>query len=379
MMARSAGWAGPAGPFAPLLLLTLLACGSEPSVQTLFAADHLERSFGDRISVRANGSMLHVRSVREFSLSPVTAGEPLIERTDDEGRPLHGWGEVRSADAGLLGELLNTGWVAAFEGGGAAFAFALRPEVIRFDDQGRVVWRSTRSEGAASPPALVREGSSIRPEFAEVQHGIAAGADGMLYVLANATSDSVSLVVLDRRGEHVRSDRVPRGRTLAVDARGATVVGPAPADAVGDRRAGPYFDLPALDRDGRVRLSDYAGRVVIVNVWATWCTPCRREMPALDSLSEQLGGAGVAVVGLNDDVDIEAARRFARSLGVRYPLAAGGGRLRERLGYRGLPYTLVLDRRHRIVDEIYGYGGTLAPVRDAVAKALVEDTHGGAP
>jgi thiol-disulfide isomerase/thioredoxin len=162
-----------------------------------------------------------------------------------------------------------------------------------------------------------------------------------------------------------------------VDRDDRLVIGAASADeSTGVGSAFVDFDLPGLDGDGKIRLSDYRGRVVVVNVWASWCAPCRLEMPALDSLAGEFAPKHVTILGLNDDEDPDAARRFVRSLGgVRYPLGAGMGALQERFDLRGLPYTVVLDRDHRIIEEISGFGGTLEPVRRAIAIAL--DTASG--
>jgi hypothetical protein len=63
--------------------------------------------------------------------------------------------------------------------------------------------------------------------------------------------------------------------------------------------------------------------------------------------------------------------------GVRYRLAEGGGQLREALGYRGLPYTVVLDQQHRFVTTIHGFGNSIEPVRQAIDGALAEATRAG--
>lgn len=358
---------------APQHALQIRDMQSAKNAIVLFSADQLELAIGDRVSVAVAGKTLHVRSVREFSLAAVAADAPLIERTDQNGAPLSGWGSVRATDAGFLGELLNTGWVAALDDGGALFAYALDPEVIRFDAKGRVVWRSVRSTPSPyGQPVLVRDGSSIRPDFTEVQHGIATGPDGRLYILAGATRDSMRIDVLDDNGAFVRAGWVPRGRDVVVDKRGRVFIGNEPEESPPSARvAYPDFDLAAINGAERVRLSDYRGKSVVINVWASWCAPCRLEMPALDSLAAEIDTAMVVIVGLNDDEDLAAAHRFVKSLGgVGYPLAAGGGRLRERLGYRGLPYTIVLDREHRVVDEIHGFGGDIDLIRGAIETAL---------
>lgn len=118
----------------------------------------------------------------------------------------------------------------------------------------------------------------------------------------------------------------------------------------------PDFRLEALDSAAAggdsLALSDLDGRVVVLNVWASWCGPCRMEMPELDSLARTLGPYGLAVVGVTIDDDRESARQAARALGVTYPLLFDDGRTAERLGASGvMPVTYVLDpdRRLRLI------------------------------
>ncbi|MEN8377032.1 MAG: TlpA disulfide reductase family protein, partial [Gemmatimonadota bacterium] len=169
-----------------------------------------------------------------------------------------------------------------------------------------------------------------------------------------------------------RAGTVPRDAGIFVD-RGGRVTVVARAEALtapgADERADfPDFALPSLTGPESIRLADFEGDVLVVNFWASWCGPCRREMPQLDSLAAALAGAGVSVVGLNDDEFPDQAIGFAQSLGgVSYPLARGEGNLRQEFGYRGLPYTVVLDREHRVVRTFYGFGESI----DALA-AVVE-------
>lgn len=115
----------------------------------------------------------------------------------------------------------------------------------------------------------------------------------------------------------------------------------------------PEFRLERLDaatseRDS-LALSDLDGRIVVLNVWASWCGPCREEMPELDSLARTLGPYGLSVVGVTIDDDRDAARTVANALGVTYPLLFDDGRMTERLGASGvMPVTYVLDRDRRL-------------------------------
>jgi peroxiredoxin len=82
--------------------------------------------------------------------------------------------------------------------------------------------------------------------------------------------------------------------------------------------AAPAFDT--VDLDGRPqRLGDQKGKVVLVNIWATWCLPCRSEMPKLDRLYQQRTDQGFVVFGLSDE-DVAVQRKFLERIAVSYPL-----------------------------------------------------------
>lgn len=81
----------------------------------------------------------------------------------------------------------------------------------------------------------------------------------------------------------------------------------------------PDFDLPLVDSSGRVKLSDFAGKVVVVDFWATWCEPCKNSFPAYQRLSEK-HAEHLVVVGVSVDDTPEGIENFARETGARFPL-----------------------------------------------------------
>lgn len=92
-------------------------------------------------------------------------------------------------------------------------------------------------------------------------------------------------------------------------------------------RPAPTFSTPALD-GGAVNLADYSGKVVVLNFWATWCEPCKRELPALEQAHLQYGSEGLAIIGVNltDDEQAQGGdpatiRAFLEQYGVTYPIA----------------------------------------------------------
>ena len=119
---------------------------------------------------------------------------------------------------------------------------------------------------------------------------------------------------------------------------------------VGSRR--PDFALP--DLDGVLRnVQEWDGRVLVVNFWATWCPPCRREIPDFIALQEQYGERGLQFVGIAID-ERAAVADFVQELGVNYPSLVGqadaielGRRLGNSLG--ALPYTVIVDRQGMLV------------------------------
>jgi thiol-disulfide isomerase/thioredoxin len=106
--------------------------------------------------------------------------------------------------------------------------------------------------------------------------------------------------------------------------------------------------------DGAVHnLSRWQGKVLVVNFWATWCEPCREEIPALMRVQDKTSAKGVQIVGIGID-DAAKINEFVRALHIRYPIAVAGLQAVEitrKLGNAvgGLPYTLVLDRSGGLV------------------------------
>lgn len=127
------------------------------------------------------------------------------------------------------------------------------------------------------------------------------------------------------------------------------------------RFAGPHVPAPDFvvpGADGRpVSLKGLRGHVVVLNIWATWCSPCRQELPVLDSLAASYDTARVVVLALSVDVASAAALHYLAQ--HPYPhlrFGFAGGRLGRVLGYRGLPTTLLVDTDGRSVATFGGWG-----------------------
>jgi thiol-disulfide isomerase/thioredoxin len=137
--------------------------------------------------------------------------------------------------------------------------------------------------------------------------------------------------------------------------------------------AAPDFRLRAFD--GRsVALSDFRGRPVVLNFWASWCTPCRQEMPILERVWKEFKGRGLVVLGIDVLDDDKDARAFLKALDITYPNVFDPDQTRMRL-YRvgALPTTILIDREQRQRDRfVGGYLGEAGyqELRDQVLKLL---------
>lgn len=116
----------------------------------------------------------------------------------------------------------------------------------------------------------------------------------------------------------------------------------------------PELSLSCLGPGPEVNLAALRGRPTVVNLWATWCAPCREEMPALQRTHERLGGK-VRFLGVNTKDDPDGARAFLAATGSRYPQVLDpDGELLQHLQMPGLPVTVILDSRGTVVHRKIG-------------------------
>lgn len=113
----------------------------------------------------------------------------------------------------------------------------------------------------------------------------------------------------------------------------------------------PILSPPFKDGDGQdLTLADFHGRTVLLNIWATWCVPCREEMPMLDRLEKHLGGSDFHVLALSiDRAGMGAVRRFYEEIGIRHLEIYLADQTRAMLGFGviGLPTTILIDTQGR--------------------------------
>jgi thiol-disulfide isomerase/thioredoxin len=132
----------------------------------------------------------------------------------------------------------------------------------------------------------------------------------------------------------------------------------------------PDFNLPGLDGK-KFKLSDLRGKAVLLNFWATYCEPCKIEMPWFVELQKQYGPEGFQIVGVAmDDASVEDIAKFAKDMGVNYPILVGEESVGQSYGGVGvLPTTYFLDRDGKLIAREFGLQSRSVFV-DHIKKAL---------
>ena len=136
-------------------------------------------------------------------------------------------------------------------------------------------------------------------------------------------------------------------------------------------RQAPDFTLQ--DLQGKpVKLSDFRGKAVLLNFWATFCGPCKVEMPWLVELQKQYGPQGFEIVGVAlDDSGKEKIEKFAKDMGVNYTILQGQDVVGDAYGAVGLPATYYIDRSGKIVDSALGLVSR-SEIEDNIKKSLAQ-------
>jgi len=132
----------------------------------------------------------------------------------------------------------------------------------------------------------------------------------------------------------------------------------------------PDFALQSLDGK-TVRLSDYRGKPVVLNFWATWCGPCKIEMPWFVDFQKEYGPTGLQFLGVAmDDASTKDIAEFAESMKVNYPILIGKDTVGDAYGgVQFLPETFFIDRDGKVVDKVFGLKGR-GEIEDAIKKIL---------
>ena len=149
----------------------------------------------------------------------------------------------------------------------------------------------------------------------------------------------------------------------------ATLAPPLATGAVAPQASAPDFTLRTLNGPN-LRLAEQRGRVVMVNFWATWCGPCRQEMPQLDRLYQKYKSSGFVLLGVNVDEDARKATDVAAKLGVTFPVLLDTDKAVSKLyDLSTMPSTVIIDRDGKVR---YFHRGYLAGYEDNYDKQIRE-------
>jgi peroxiredoxin len=148
---------------------------------------------------------------------------------------------------------------------------------------------------------------------------------------------------------------------------------------IGAGSRAPEFRADNLRTGRTATLADYHGRVVLLNLWATWCEPCRVEMPSLERLYRREGGSDFMVVAVSVDEEGDAVvRRFARELGLSFDVLHDQSAAIKRIYQAtGVPESWVIDRAGVIVKKVTGPSEWDGPVNAALVRRLIEERGDG--
>ena len=154
----------------------------------------------------------------------------------------------------------------------------------------------------------------------------------------------LSLMVVGLAGCNQQSASLPPPREVVI-----------PVGEIGSHL--PEFTVDDL-QGHKISSADLHGKVVLIDFWATWCQPCKKEMPGYQKLLDRYGPQGLVVFGFKFDTmaDMEDPLKFAKKIGVRYPLAVATDDLRQKFGgIEGLPTTMIYDRHGVLRTRVIGF------------------------
>jgi peroxiredoxin len=146
----------------------------------------------------------------------------------------------------------------------------------------------------------------------------------------------------------------------------------------GGVRVAPDFAVPDL-HGNTVRLSGLRGKVVLLNLWATWCPPCREEMPSMESVWGRLRDRGLVLLAVSEDEEAARVAPFVTEMKLSFPvLLDPRHEVGDRYGVWGYPETFVIDRNGNVVERVIGPRQWDAPAELAKLEALLAAPGGGA-
>ena len=316
----------------------------------------------------AAGRIVATRSpYRVPTLAAEPANAPLVQLLDTLGRPVDRLAVIHVPPTPFLTAITNAG-PAVLDGGGAVYyAPLVRDEIVKFDRSGMQRWVTRRGlyPKERDPVYLPARGRELRIDQAVVNVALVLGPDGRLYVLGadDSAGTKLRVDVLDTAGGAILATRHlgRRETAVALDAGGRLATFDAESLAArvpGDGREpfAPAFTLPDTSGD-TLTLARFAGKVTLVDFWASWCDPCREEFPHMIDLYRRYQHSDFDIVAISDDVDRDKMLAFVRRYRPPFAVLVGGGRMKQQYHYRGLPYSVLLDRSGRVIERYFGFGG----------------------
>ena len=139
-----------------------------------------------------------------------------------------------------------------------------------------------------------------------------------------------------------------------------------------DKSPAPDFTLPDLER-GKVSLKDFRGKLLMLNFWASWCVPCREEMPAMERLYQRYKDRGFVILGVNIKDDKKSAISFVRELKITFPIGFDpNGEVGLLYGAWGLPATYLIDTKGIALARAWGPADWFSPGARELIEALLD-------
>ncbi len=126
----------------------------------------------------------------------------------------------------------------------------------------------------------------------------------------------------------------------------------------GSRSSASASDFKLQDLNGKtVRLSDFKGKPVLIDFWATWCPPCRASIPEIVKLHKTYGSKGLVVISISlDEGDWDAVKSFATEVGITYPVLKGNDDVNSQFNVRSIPMVVIVNKEGKIVKRYLGVG-----------------------